>query len=289
MLGILFAIGALLCWAFGDFYIQRTSRKIGIWKSLFFIALIGTLGIYPFIADDLVATLNNPGQLIIMTLAGVVMFFAALFDFEALKQGKFAIIEPILGIELPLTVALSIVLWEEKLSLQQVFLIGIVFLGLILAVTINTKHLQYHRRILEKGVILAGLGAIGMGLTNFLAGVASQKVSPLMAYWFISLEIMIFCLIYILATKQLGTLIPDFKKHTSIILGEGILDNLAWIFFMSAVMYIPISIATTISESYIALAVFLGLVINKEKLKKHQKIGVALTVIGVIILAAITP
>ena len=289
MLGILFALGALFCWAFGDFYIQRTSRKIGIWKSLFFIALIGTLGIYPFIADDLVATLSNPGQLIIMTLAGVVMFFAALFDFEALKQGKFAIIEPILGIELPLTVALSIVLWGEKLSLQQVFLIGMVFVGLILAVTINHKHLRYHKRILEKGVILAGLGAIGMGLTNFLAGVASQKVSPLMAYWFISLEIMIFCLIYILATKQLGTLIPDFKKHTSLILGEGILDNLAWIFFMSAVMYIPISIATTISESYIALAVFLGLVINKEKLKKHQKLGVVLTVIGVIILAAITP
>lgn len=288
MLGILFAIGALLCWAFGDFYIQRTSRKIGIWKSLFFIALIGTLALSPFIADEISAALNNPRQLIIMTLAGVVMFFAALFDFEALKQGKFAIIEPILGIELPLTVALSVVFWQEQLSVQQALLIGIVFIGLILTVTINTKHLQYHKRILEKGVILAGLGAIGMGLTNFLAGVASQEVSPLMAYWFISLEILILCLVYLISTKQMSTLIRDYKKHTALILSEGILDNLAWILYMYAVMYIPISIAITISESYIALGVLLGLVINREKLRKHQKLGVALTVIGVIILAAIT-
>lgn len=288
MLGILFAIGALLCWAFGDFYIQRTSRKIGIWKSLFFIALIGTLALSPFIADELSAAFNNPRQLIIMTLAGVVMFFAALFDFEALKQGKFAIIEPILGIELPLTVALSVVFLQEQLSVQQVILIGIVFIGLILAVTINTKHLQYHKRILEKGVILAGLGAIGMGLTNFLAGVASQEVSPLMAYWFISLEILILCLVYLISTKQISTLIQDYKKHTALILRESILDNLAWILYMYAVIYIPIAIATTISESYIALGVLLGLVVNKEKLRKHQVVGVVLTVLGVILLATIS-
>lgn len=288
MLGILFALGALVCWAFGDFYIQRTARKIGIWKSLFFISLIGAFGLYPFIADDLVATLSNPGQLLIMTLASVVMFFAALFDFEALKQGKFAIIEPILGIELPMTVALSMVFLREQLSVQQLLLIVMVFIGLVLAVTIHRKHLQYHRRILEKGVILAGLGAIGMGLTNFLAGVAAQEVSPLMAYWFICLEVLIFCLIYLICTKQIATLMPDFKRYTGLILKEGILDNLAWVCFMYAVLYIPISIAITISESYIALGVLLGLVVNKERLKPHQKLGVALTVMGVILLAAIT-
>lgn len=289
MLGILFALGALVCWAFGDFYIQRTSRRIGIWKSLFFIALIGALGLYPFIAGDLAATLSNPGQLLIMTLASVVMFFAALFDFEALKEGKFAIIEPILGIELPLTVALSMVLLQERLSLQQALLIAVVFIGLVLAVTIHTKHLRYHKRILEKGVILAGLGAIGMGLTNFLAGVASQEVSPLMAYWFICVETVIFCCVYLVSTKQIATLVPDFKKYTRLILSEGILDNLAWVFYMYAVLYIPISIAITISESYIALGVILGLFVNKEKIKQHQKLGVVLAVIGVILLASITP
>ncbi len=29
-LGIIFALGALLCWGFGDFFIQRTSRKTGV-------------------------------------------------------------------------------------------------------------------------------------------------------------------------------------------------------------------------------------------------------------------
>ncbi len=289
MLGILFALGALLFWAFGDFYIQKTTRKIGIWKSLFFIALIGTLAIYPFVTGDIMVALQDPRQLLIVTLASLAMFFAALFDFEALKEGKFAIIEPILGIELPFTVALSVFFLQEQLSLPQISFIIAVFVGIVLAVTIHHKHLHYHKRILEKGVILAGLGALGMGLTNFLTGVAAQEVSPLVAYWFICLETLLLCLVYLIWTKEAQTLISDFKKHTKLIISESILDNLAWICFAYAVIYIPISIATTISESYIALSVLLGLFINREKLKKHQKVGVALAVLGVILLAAITP
>ena len=49
------------------------------------------------------------------------------------------------------------------------------------------------------------------------------------------------------------------------------IDNLAWVAFAYATLYVPIAIATGISESYIALAAALGIIINKEKLKKHWK------------------
>ena len=41
------------------------------------------------------------------------------FDFEALKEGKFAVIEPILGIELPITVALSLFILKENISFLE--------------------------------------------------------------------------------------------------------------------------------------------------------------------------
>ena len=100
--GILFAFIALVSWGFGDFFIQKTTRVVGSWNVLFFIGIVGLIGLFPFVKNDL-ASLNN-SNLLLLGLLGVVVVFAALFDFEALRQGKIAIVEPIIGLELPITV-----------------------------------------------------------------------------------------------------------------------------------------------------------------------------------------
>ena len=281
--GILFAFIALVSWGFGDFFIQKTTRVVGSWKALFFIGIVGLIGLFPFVKNDL-ASLNS-SNLLLLGLLGVVVVFAALFDFEALRQGKIAIVEPIIGLELPITVGLSLTLANETLSFLQLFLVGIVFIGIILAITAHHTHLHYHKRIFERGAILAGIGAIGMALTNFLVGVSSQGISPLITIWFAHSLLAVVCGIYILHKGEFGNLIFDFKNYPKLIIGQSILDNVAWVSFAKATTYIPISIATTISESYIALAVLLGLFVNREKLRTHQIIGVTLAIIGVIMLS----
>ena len=72
-------------------------------------------------------------------------------------------------------------------------------------------------------------------------------------------------------------------------MGVGLIDNGAWLAYSYSTLYIPITIATSISESYIALAALLGLVFNGEKLRRHQFIGLFLAIISAVILAAITP
>jgi len=49
---------------------------------------------------------------------------------------------------------------------------------------------------------------------------------------------------------------------------------------------LPISIATTISESYVILAALLGYVIGKERLTSHQKTGAVVAIFSVIILSS---
>lgn len=216
---------------------------------------------------------------------GIVVVFAALFDFEALRQGKIAIVEPIIGLELPITVGLSLALAGESLSFLQLFLISIVFIGIMLAITSHHTHLYYHKRIFERGAILAGIGAIGMALTNFLVGVSSQGISPLVTIWFAHSLLAIVCGIYVLSKGEFRSLISDFKNHPKPIIGQSIFDNVAWVSFAKATTYIPIAIATTISESYIALAVLLGLFVNREKLRAHQIAGITLAIFGVIMLS----
>src|SRR3989344_7337237 len=208
-MGIIFAFIALISWGFGDFFIQKTTRLIGSWKALFFIGILGLFSIFPFVKDEI--GFLETGDILLLGLLGAVVVFTALFDFEALRQGKIAIVEPIIGLELPITVGLSLTLANETLSFLQLFLVGIVFIGIMLAITAHHTHLHYHKRIFERGAILAGIGAIGMALTNFLVGVSSQGISPLITIWFAHSLLAVVCGIYILFKGEFGSLISDFK------------------------------------------------------------------------------
>ncbi|MFH0806265.1 MAG: DMT family transporter [Candidatus Brennerbacteria bacterium] len=289
MTGIFFALGALFAWGFGDFFIQRSSRAVGIWKALFFIGVAGIVTIFPFIIGELDDLFGSPKHLALLSLAGIVVLFTALFEFESLRRGKLAIVEPVLGFELVITVGLSTLIWGENITLVQLLLALATLIGIVLAVTEHHTHLHYHRRIrIEKGVVFAGLGAIGMGLFNFLVGVGSQETSPLLTVWFTNLLFTAVCLVYLARHHKLRELVADIRAHTVPILGVCVLDNLAWISFAVATTYIPIAIATTISESYIVLAVLLGVFMNKERLKWHQVVGVVVTIASVIFLSAIS-
>lgn len=285
-IGIIFALTALLSWGFGDFFIQKTTRAIGSWKALFFIGAVGAVGLFPFVKDDIL-NLDSRNLLLLAVLA-IVVIFGALFDFEALKEGKIAIIEPLIGLELPITVGLAITLGKEQLTIVQLLLIAVTFIGMLLAITVHHTHLHYHKRIFEKGVILAGVGAIGMALTNFLVGFSSQNISPLVSIWFAHFAAALVCVIYLIYRKDFKNILSGLKTHPGPIVGQSVLDNVAWVAFAFSTTYIPISIATTISESYIALAAFLGFFVNREKLRSHQIVGVVLTIAGIIALSAIT-
>ncbi len=284
--GIIFAFMALFCWGFGDFFIQKTARLVGSWKALFYIAAFGSIVLFPFIFGELF-TLNTE-KFLLLILLSIIVVFGALFDFEAMRQGKIAIVEPIIGLELPLTVGLGITLGNEIINVWQGLLILAVFIGIILAITAHHPNYPHKKLSLEKGVILAGIAAIGMALTNFMIGTASQSTSPLLTIWFSHTAVALVCLIYLIFRRQFKSTLSDLKKYPKPILAESVLDNSAWISFAFATTYIPISIATTISESYITITVLLGLFIGKEKLHKYQIFGAFLAIAGIIALSAIS-
>ena len=109
-----------------------------------------------------------------------------------------------------------------------------------------------------------------------------------MTIWFTHSLLAVVCTIYLIYKNDFKNIISDFRTNTKIIFSQSILDNVAWISFAIATTYISISITTAISESYVTLAVLLGIFINREKLRLHQIIGVVLTIGGVIFLSLLT-
>ena len=283
-IGFGFALLAMVGWGFGDYYIQRVSRSLGIWKCIFFISLIGSIGLLPLVWKKihLVAQGHN---VLFFLLGGCVMMFATLFDYRALKEGKLSIIEPIVSTELPLAVIFAVVLWHESLSALGWVLIIAIFVGTTLAVTQHNTHLQYHKRILEKGVLFALAAAIGMALLDLVMGISSQETAPLLTVWMVWIFGGVVSFARLAADRKMGQLVSDFRRHTKLILGVGVLDTLGWAGFCLATSYIPISISTAIAESFVIITVLLGLFVNHEKIKWHQKAGLMVVVASVIMLA----
>ena len=279
-LSVIFAFLAMICWGFGDFFIQKCTRKIGDLESLAYIGIVGIVVLIPFIIKDF-NTIFNSKNLIMLGVLGIITFIAAILDFEALKKGKLSIIDVILEIELPLTIALGFIFLKESLSPLQFLFVFLILIGIIFTAT---KSFSHWKTKLEKGVIFAIFAAIVMSFVNFLTGISAREVSPLMAIWIPWIIFSIISFSIIIKRKKAKKFIKDGFRFKSIIIPMAILDTAAWIFYAFAMVKEEISIITAITESYPALALFLGVWFNKEKIRWYQYLGAAMAICASIIL-----
>ncbi len=284
-MGTIFAIIAFASWGLGDFLIQKTTRKFGDWISLWYITASATIVLFPFVFRDIPELFSKAARfdLLILLLAGAVSTAASLLLFEGLKKGKIAVIDPIFAFEVVITTLLAWLFLNEVITVSQMFLILLLVIGIAL---ISIKSFSHFKKIkLEAGIIFAILATIAMGAENFLTGLGARLTDALMVNWFGALFITIVTSVYIIFKKRVGEISSDLKKRPGLILAVSFTDNLGWIGYSYSMTFIPMALATGISEAYIALAAMLGLVITKEKIKKHQIAGLIITIIAAIALA----
>lgn len=285
-LGIVAALIAMVCWGFGDFLMQKAARKIGDWESLFYVSLFGTVVILPFIYGQLPLLISDPIGTILLFVTSVVLLGAALLDLTALKEGKLAVAEPIFVLEIPIATLFAFFLINEGVTLLQTILISGLMVGLVL-VSLRNVHIK-RKRWLEKGVLLAFVGSVFMGATNFAFGAASRHTSALMVNWFTSFFLVVVCLVYLAYKSKLHKLNLDGHRSPKLLLAFGALDNAAWIGFAYATVLVPIAIAVSISQCFIIITVLLGLYVSREKLLRHQQVGLVIAIALAILLAAVS-
>lgn len=283
--GVLCAIGAFLAWWVGDFLIQRSVRKVGDRETIFVITLSATIFLFPFVYHDL-NIVFLPENIWVLLWMAIVFFIMALFNAEALKKGKISVVEPVFTLEIPVVVFLSFIFLNESLSWIQLFLVFVLFLWLLL-VSLKPHHLS-KRAWLEKWVLLAILAAILGGISNFLVWFSSRLNNPLLTIWVMSCVSLVFTLVYLLRKHSIKTLWHDVTSNRKLLSWLVITDNAGRIFFAFAMTLVPLTIATSLSQGYIALTCVLGLIINREKITRYQKIWLIVVIVCSVILAFLT-
>jgi drug/metabolite transporter (DMT)-like permease len=274
------AFVAMVCWGIGDYCIQRSARVMGDVEALTWIGVIGAIGLLPFIIPQL-GELGVRGNVALLLLLGLVTFAAAILDFEALKIGKLSVIEMVVSLELPFTILLGALFFNDIITVWQVVIILILMWGVALTALTPAKiHFRW-----EKGIFLALATAILMALVNFLTALSAKEITPLLAVWVPWVIFTIICLVIIWKRNGTRTFFSHARHHTKLIVIMGVFDTVAWIAYAYATSNGELGIITAITESYPAIALALGVWLNKEKIQEHQYLGAGLALVASFLLA----
>lgn len=246
---------------------------------MLFTGFIGLLLLTPFALPEVIQL--ELQALPLLGLLGVIVVATAFCSFTALREGKIAVVEPILGLELPVTILLSLTFAAEQILVHQYVLMFLVFVGIVLAML---RRRVSRKELFERGAALAVVAALCVATTNFLVGISSQSLSPLVTLWFARMALTLVSLLFLLKRRELTSLWHGLRHHPGLIVTQSFVDTAAWVGFAFATTLIPIAIATTISENYIVLATLLGVFVNKEQLQKHQILGILLAIGSVLVL-----
>jgi drug/metabolite transporter (DMT)-like permease len=272
---ILAAIGAMFCWGFGDFFIQKSTRKIGDVETLAWIGILGSFGVLPFVWHEL-AIIWQKSNFQTLLLLGIITSVVSLINFEALRRGKLSVIEVLLEFELPITVILAIFFFNENLGLVQTLFVLVIFCGVLL-IAIKPSDLKKYNK-LESGALLALSTAVGYGLINFLTAVGAKETSPLIVVWVPWVMMSIISLLYLLYKGRVRSFYSHALENPGLVLSIGVLDTLAWVLFAIAVQRKELAVTIAITESYPAISLFLGVAVNRESITKYQIVGAILTI-----------
>lgn len=280
---LFFAFGAMICWGIGDFLMQRSIWKMGNIETLAYIGAIGSVALLPFVLGEISAVFSPQNTYLLLALAFFTLLSSVL-NFHAFKIGKLSVVEVMLEFELPVSVLLGVIFFSETLSLAQIILISVVFCGIVL-IALEKLSLKHILGNFEKGAIFALAGGMAMGVMNFFTAAGAKQISPIIAIWFPWTALAIFCIIYIFAKGSGRKFLKNIQQNKELVIATAFVDTFAWVLFAFALQSNELSVTTAITESYPVIGVLLGLRFNREKIVKHQWLGVIIAIVGSIWLA----
>ncbi|MDP9266540.1 MAG: DMT family transporter [Chloroflexota bacterium] len=282
MTALLYGIGAALGWGIADYTGAISSRRLGVFGTMFGMELLGTflyaaalafLDLWP--ALD-VAQLPYAIALAIVGSASIAAFF------RALAVGQIAVVSPIGSAYLAVTVVLVVVFLGERLSMPQGLAIGTTFIGVMLTSTDVRRFVALVRRS-DPGVRLAVLAMLGFGCWAALLSAATRAQDGLatvllMRVTSVVLFAALFALWPVARPGRFGV------RDVALVTVVGTFDTLANVAYVLGVQSGFASVVATGSAVYPLLPAGLAIGFLGERLALNQYVGVVVLAAGLVAL-----
>jgi len=298
-LGVFLGLAAALSWGTADFIAQFSARRIGAYRTLFFMQVVGFLsGVLYMIGtargsglSAMFADLTSHWQLTLFM--GGASGLSMLAFYSALERGAVSIVAPISSSYPALTVLLAYGSGERLTSIR---LTGVVFAlsGVMLASLAegapnaatemaSLRESPQSARRLAPGVIPAILCALGFGVTYWALGfyaipawgavntVLIQRLSTVV--WLTA------------AVTPLGrSLAPPVGSGWLLIAVVGVLDAFGFLLSNYGFEREQVGVITVLGSMFGAVTLVLAFIFLGERLARRQWFGVGLIFAGILLI-----
>jgi drug/metabolite transporter (DMT)-like permease len=293
--GILLGLAAALCWGIADFIARYSTRRIGAYRTLFYMQVVGLVFASVWSAADpggglaaLVRGLEQHWGLAVFL--GASSGLSMLAFYSALEVGTLAIVAPISSSYPALTVLLAYAS-GERLTLMRIAGVVLTLGGVVLASIPETPvgaaekrpsaGPRAESRRLAPGVLLAMVCALGFGITYWALGFyAIGEWGALGTVWTQRLCTVAWLGATVAPLRR--SLAPPAGSGWWLVIVVGILDAYGFLLSNRGFETEQVGVVTVLGSLFSAVTLLLAFVILRERLSRRQWVGVALIFAGIV-------
>jgi uncharacterized membrane protein len=291
-LEIVLGLTAAISWGLADFCARFASRRIGAFRALFFMQIVGFVAVTARLASTGGIAAQSAGwkPWAVAAFAGVLSTLGSLALYYAFQIGVMSVVAPISSSYPAITVVLAFLSGERLKPLRAVGL-GVTIIGVILAATSFASNASSssaaehgaHPHV-SKGVIWAVLAAILFGVMFWFIGF---HVVPLtgsaFSVWMIRLS----------TIATLGLIAAPAGQSLSVPRGSvwwlvaaiGVTDTIAYLANNAGLATGQVSVVSVLASLYGAVTVVLAWVVLRERLERSQWLGILLIFAGIVLVS----
>jgi len=308
-LAIVLGLTGAVCWGGADFAARFASRRVGAYRTLFFMQFFGFVALSIYLAlhggfFDGVA--HGWKSWALAVIAGLINMTASLSLYYSFQIGVMSVVAPVSSSYPALTVALAIFSGERITALHGAGL-AVTILGVILAATSftqssggpanetkkdtiggprneATKEKFDDHAHLSQSVTWALVAALGFGvLFWFLGFYVVPVVGPVISVWVIRLTS--FSVLALIAAPTRQSLKLPGGSVWWLLAAVGFLDTAAFAANNAGLGTGQVSVVSVLASLYGAVTVLLSWIFLREKLERSRWFGIALIFIGIILVS----
>jgi drug/metabolite transporter (DMT)-like permease len=272
---VLLALGASLAWGVGDFVGPWQGKTFGVLRVMLWAQLGGLL----LIAIAVAMRGHPPDDWAVLwaVVAAVSGTLGLVAFYRGMATGTMSVVAPIAGASAIVPVVYGIATGDHPSRLQVVGMATA-----ILGVALAAREQQEGGSRLAAGVGLALLAAIGFGL-YFPPMHAAGAADPWWSAFVFRLTATVVVLIAVAVRRPPLRLV---RWPLVIVAAAGCADTLGNLLFAASSAHGVVSVTSVLASLYPIVTVILAAVVLKERIGGAQRVGVVLTLAGIVLISA---
>jgi len=289
MLGVsvIFGSFAMIGWGLSDFLSKGIVGRIGVYRLVLYTEILGILPFTLFIFVGDAPWSANISGIKLAFLSGIVHVVTMFSFYSAVRLGKLSLVSPINASWGIVPIMISMLFLGEKLRFSDSILISIIVLGVIV-ISLHPGHDQKPKQNLA--LFLALISALGAGLNAIILKYVALNIGQISAVFYLRLFALILMSPLALLPSQRSQLMPrDINpRQWSLLIMIGMLNTIAFLAYVKGLTEGYISIVSPVAAASPVVTVVLAGILLKERIRIHQGIGVAMVLVSVILLSALS-